>query len=130
MNDESKKNKTIKEVSILQFTGFIFAIVFEFLGFLLLFGISGYYIQNYFFKDNFIVLTLFIFLGFIISLYFMYKRVIFLSSMKISKLRDKSFRNYFINKEKETQKRIENAKTEMKEYEKKMDELLKKYEKK
>lgn len=131
MKLRNHQNKTnTKEISVVQFTGLIFATIFEFLGFLFFFAVMGYYIQNYFFKDNFIILTLFIFLGLIVGLLYMYKKVRFLSSVKVSNTVKKTIGNIFFAREKETQKRIQNVREDLREYEKKMEELLKKYEKK
>ncbi len=114
-----------KNYSAIYFFGIVLSILFEFLGVLFVFGVVGYYIQTFFFKENFIVLVLFLFFGMSTGIYFMFKRAKKLSHIQIE---DKEFKinSLITNKEKETEERIKKVRKEIEEYEKILDKRLKK----
>lgn len=116
--------KSEKKYNVVHLFGIILSILFEFLGVLLFFGITGYYIQVYFFEHNFLVLVLFLFFGMIVGIYFMYKRSKRLRNIEIE---DKEFRvkNFLTDRDKETQERIKKVQSELKEFGKFLDEKLK-----
>jgi F0F1-type ATP synthase assembly protein I len=124
----NKKQKDPKmpqqEITPIQFMGIIFAIVFEFLGFLLFFGIVGYLVQKKLFDDNPMVLTISIFIGMMVGIYYMYNRTKNISKIRIAKLKKESMNQIFFNREKETKERIEKTKKEIKDYTKKMDQYF------
>jgi F0F1-type ATP synthase assembly protein I len=119
-------NMPQQEITPIQFMGIIFAIVFEFLGFLLFFGIVGYLVQKKLFDDNPMVLTISIFIGMMVGIYYMYNRTKNISKIRIAKLKKESMNQVFFNREKETKERIEKTKKEIKDYTKKMDQYFKK----
>jgi len=129
---ESKEQKKIKidkkEIPPIQFIGIITAIVFEFLGFLLFFGIIGYFVGHHWFKDNSLILIFSLFIGMMIGIYYMYKRAKSLSQISISKIKKESLSTFFIDREKQTKERIEKTKKDIEESQKKLNKYLKKYE--
>lgn len=129
---EAKEQKKIKidkkEIHPIQFIGIITAIVFEFLGFLLFFGIIGYFVEHQWFKDNSLILIFSLFIGMMIGIYYMYKRAKSLSQISISKIKKESFSTFFIDREKQTKERIEKTKKDIEESQKKLNKYLKKYE--
>ncbi|GIX43066.1 MAG: hypothetical protein KatS3mg129_2799 [Leptospiraceae bacterium] len=127
-SQDKKKNLKEKEIHPIQFMGIILAIVFEFLGFLLFFGIVGYLIQYHFFQDNPLVLILSMFVGMMIGIYYMYNRAKNLSKIRISKLKKESINQFFYNREKQTKERIEKTRKEIEDTKEKLDKYFKKYE--
>lgn len=115
--------KSKKKYNVVQLFGIILSILFEFLGVLLFFGISGYYIQVNFFEQNYLVLILFLFFGMVVGIYFMYKRSKKLTNVEIE---DKEYRikDFLTNRDKETQERIEKVQSELREFGKFIDEKL------
>ncbi len=105
--------------------GIIFAIVFEFLGFLLFFGIVGYFVQKKLFDDNPLILIISLFVGMMVGIYYMYNRTRNISKIRIAKLKKESMNQVFLNREKETKERIEKTKKEIEHYTKKMDRYFK-----
>ncbi len=112
----------IKQITIFQLMGIIFAIVFEFLGFLLFFGVLGYFLQLYFI-DHPLVMVISIFAGLMIGIYYMYRRANVLSSVQIKK--EKSSIDSIVFKNEElTKNRIEQLKKEIKEQDNKMQKFF------
>ncbi len=111
----------IKQITIFQLMGIIFAIVFEFLGFLLFFGVVGYFLQLYFI-DSPLVMVISIFTGLVIGIYYMYRRANELSSVQIKK-ENTSIDSVYKNEEL-TKNRIEQLKKELKEQESKMQKFF------
>lgn len=110
---QEKKEK--KTVTLMQFTGMVLSIVFEFLGFLLFFALAGYLVQKYVISGSY-VFPVFLFLGFLTGMYFMVKRAGILVHYSLEDTRKQNDNSIFYSKEQKIRERIEKAKKSLQEF--------------
>ncbi len=119
------EDKPVKYFHPVKFIGMILSIVFEFIGFLLFFAFAGYFLMNQFYKENYLVFLIFIFMGFFSGIYYIYKRAKSLSEYKLLK---ENSSNIF-RKENSVEKKILEVRKELNEYDKLMQSRFKKIKK-